>query len=318
MNDDLLAALPLPVRNKARAAGAADWLAGLPSLVDGLQRDWAIALGRVYPDATEAFVAEATMDDGTAAVLKVMVPQAVDATRHEATVLRLAGGHGCARLLREDLGRGALLLERLGRPLSELNLPALERQRILCATASRLWRPAPGSDLPTGAEKGRWLIDFITRTYEELDHPCSERAIADALAAAARRIVAHDDERAVLVHGDVHQWNALQTPDGTAFKLVDPDGLLAEAEYDLGVLLREDPLELLDGDPHERAHRLATETGLDATAIWEWGVVERVSTGLLCTKIELQPVGRDMLRAADAVAQTGATKMQNRWPAGSA
>lgn len=27
-------------------------------------------------------------------------------------------------------------------------------------------------------------------------------------------------------------------------------------------------------------------------AIWEWGVVERVSTGLVCTEIGLQPVGR--------------------------
>ena len=42
------------------------------------------------------------------------------------------------------------------------------------------------------------------------------------------------------MHGDVHQWNALQAAGG-GFKLVDPDGLLAEAEYDLGILMREDP-----------------------------------------------------------------------------
>jgi streptomycin 6-kinase len=37
-------------------------------------------------------------------------------------------------------------------------------------------------------------------------------------------------------------------------------------------------------------------------AIWEWGVVERVSTGLLCTQIGMEPLGRDSLRAAEAVA----------------
>jgi hypothetical protein len=42
-------------------------------------------------------------------------------------------------------------------------------------------------------------------------------------------------------------------------------------------------------------------TGLDPVAIWEWGVVERLSTGLLCTQISLQPLGRDTLRAAAAV-----------------
>lgn len=105
----------------------------------------------------------------------------------------------------------------------------------------------------------------------------------------------------MLVHGDVHEWNTLEAHDG--FKLIDPDGLLAEAEYDLGVIMREDPLDLLEGDLHERARRLAALTGLDAGAIWEWGVVERVSTGLLCTRIGLQPVGRQMLAVADRIAR---------------
>jgi streptomycin 6-kinase len=118
---------------------------------------------------------------------------------------------------------------------------------------------------------------------------------------AARRAAAHDDERAVLVHGDVHQWNTLEA--GGGFTLVDPDGLLAEPEYDLGVIMREDPVELLRGDPCERARRLAARTGLDPTAIWEWGVVERVSTGLICTMIGLQPTGHQMLAAADRIAR---------------
>jgi streptomycin 6-kinase len=128
--------------------------------------------------------------------------------------------------------------------------------------------------------------------------------VAHALACAARRVRAHDDERAVLVHGDVHQWNALQA--GAGFKLVDPDGLLAEREYDLGVVMREDPEQLLRGDAGrrawDRARWLARRCGLDATAIYEWGAVERVSTGLLATRIGLQPVGRQMLAAADSIA----------------
>lgn len=65
--------------------------------------------------------------------------------------------------------------------------------------------------------------------------------------------------------------------------------------------MREDPAELLDGGARERAAWLAERTGLDATAIWEWGVVERVSTGLLCTRIDLQPVARQMLEVAERV-----------------
>lgn len=67
---------------------------------------------------------------------------------------------------------------------------------------------------------------MIPRLWAELDRPCSEAAVDHAIACAQRRLEAHDDERAVLMHGDVHEWNALRS-DG-AFKLVDAEGLLAE------------------------------------------------------------------------------------------
>jgi streptomycin 6-kinase len=292
--------VPEVVRQKAFAVGAGRWLDDLPLLLANIEQEWGIAVGDAYIDSTEAFVANATCEDGTAAVLKLIVPRGGDATENEIAVLRLTGGEGCVRLLRADAMRGALLLERLGRSLYQLALPIRRRHEILCSTAARVWRPAPGCGLPTGAQKSHWLADFITTTWEELDHPCSERAIDDAIASAARRADAHRDDQAVLVHGDVHQWNALEAPDG--FKLVDPDGLLAQPEYDLGIIMREDPLDVLDHDPHERARWLAACTGLDATSIWEWGVVERVSTGLLGTKVGLQPVSRQMLAVADRVA----------------
>lgn len=291
--------IPGPVRAKALAAGATEWLAALPALVAQLEQDWSITVGRGYEDPTEAFVAEATTDDGLPVVLKLVVPRAGNPASHEITALRLAGGEGCVRLYTHDAARGAMLLERLGRSLHEFPLPIGRRHEILCSLAQRMWRPAPNSGLPTGADKGRWLTKFIPARWEQLDRPCAARTVDHALACAERRIAAHDDERAMLVHGDVHEWNTLAASDG--FKLVDPDGLLAEPECDLGILMREDPLELMSGDPYERARWLAARTGLDPTAIWEWGVIERVSTGLLLTQIGVQPVGHQMLAAADRV-----------------
>ena len=292
--------VPPVVVNKARLAGAEAWLAELPELVESLSHQWDMTVGDAYEDATEAFVAAATLADGTPAVLKLVVPREGDAAANEITALQLADGEGCARLLRADASVDALLLERLGEPMSRLGWPLEARQEALCDAASRMWRPAAGVSLPTGADKGRYLIDFIVSTWEDLDHPCSEQAVAMAVDCAESRIAAHDDERSVLVHGDVHQWNALRSGDG--FKLIDPDGLLAEPEYDLAILMREDPEELLGADDRVRAQWLATRTGLDVTAIWEWGVVERVSTGLLATAVELQPHGRLMLQVADQVA----------------
>lgn len=293
--------VPQPLRKAALATGSSAWLDDLPSLVASLEADWSITVDRTLTGGHEAFVAEATGADGTPCVLKVLVPRADEVGQHEITALRLANGDGCVRLLRDDAARGAMLLERLGRPLFELGLQVPQRLEILCVTAMRVWRPARDSGLPTGAAKGRWLIEFIASLWEELDRPCSERAVVYAVACAERRIAAHDDERSVLVHGDIHQFNALEAGDG--FKLIDPDGLFAEAEYDMGVLMRGDPAELMHGDPYDRARWLAARTGLDATAIWEWGVVERVSTGLWCTKLDMQSLARETLAVAERVAE---------------
>jgi streptomycin 6-kinase len=288
--------VPDVVREKALAVGAADWLDELPELVRGLEADWGLTVGDAFPFSTEAVVATVVCADGSEAVLKLIVPRDGEAAAREATALRLADGEGCARLLREDVDLGALLLEKLGRSLFELRLPLQARHELLVAAAERVWRPAAGSGLPTGEEKARSLASFIAAMWEELDRPCSRAAVDHALECAERRSAAHRDDRAVLVHGDVHQWNALEAGDG--FKLVDPDGLLAEPEYDLGIVMREDPLE---GDLRERAAWLAQRTALDEAAIWEWGVVERVSTGLLGTRVGMQPVARQMLEAADRV-----------------
>jgi streptomycin 6-kinase len=284
------------VRAKALTVGAQAWLDDLPRLIATLEREWSVTVSRPYSDSSEAFVAEAICADGTPAVLKLIVPRG-DAAANEIAALRLADGEGCVRLLRYEIERGALLLERLGRSLYELKLPVRARHEILVRSAQRMWRPAPDSGLPNGAEKARWLSEFVARTWEELGRPCNEQAVDHALACASRRSDAHRDARAVLVHGDVHQWNALEGAD--EFKLVDPDGLLAEPEYDLGIIMREDPLE---GDLRERCRWLASRTGLDPTAIWEWGVAERVSTGLLCVRVGLEPVGHEMLAAAERVA----------------
>ena len=290
------------VRNKAASIGATPWLDALPEVIAELEREWEVEVGDSFADGTEAFVAEATCADGTPAVLKVMIPRPNGTETDEITVLRLTDGEGCVALLQADVRRGAMLLERLGPSMADLTLPYEERIELLRATAQRVWRPLPAEvALPTGADKATWLARFIDRTNRELGEPCSPAVVAHATRCAQRRQSAYEVERAVLVHGDVHQWNALRAPDGS-FKLVDPDGLRCEPEYDLGILMREDPEELMAGDPYDRARLLAQRTGLDVEAIWEWGVVERVSTALVCLQIDLQPVGDQMLAAAEAIA----------------
>ena len=56
------------------------------------------------------------------------------------------------------------------------------------------------------------------------------------------------------------------------------------------------------GDPWSQGALAGGALRVGPTAIWEWGVVERVTSGLRCTRIDLQPLGRQMLMVADGIA----------------
>jgi streptomycin 6-kinase len=130
--------------------------------------------------------------------------------------------------------------------------------------------------------------------------------VEQALSLAATRGAAFDPDGAVLVHGDAHAANTLRAPGGAGFKLVDPDGLFAERAYDLAVPMREWSRELLAGDPvrlgRARCAELARLGGVDPRPVWEWGFVERVSTGLLALQVGREQLGREMLAVAEAFA----------------
>jgi len=297
--------IPDVIRRKAALVGAPTWIDSLPNLVDSLADSWGFRVESTFDDSTEALVLAVQMSDDTPATVKIGIPRPDgDQPARESAAIRAADGHGCVRLLAESPDHHAMLLERLGAPLSDLGMTTDRRQQILADAAKEFWRPALSRGFMTGAQKGRWLIESIRSEWQRSGEPCAAATVAHAVDCAERRIAAHDPATAVLVHGDVHQWNTLErarTDGSTEFVLIDPDGLVAEPAYDLGVIMREDPSELLEGEPRERSHRLAEQTGVPEQAIWEWGVVERVATGLVCLAVGIEE-GSLMLTAADRIA----------------
>lgn len=294
--------VPDEVRSRALADGHAAWLDGLPSVLDSLAEDWSLTIGATMRGGHAALVVEATLPDGTSAVLKVGVPGSRRQLGFEATVLDLAAGKSCARLIRCDLSRDALLLERLGPAMYDVIPDHRSQHDMLCEVVAQLWRPLDDDvDLPTGADLAHRMQHLIPQLWEELERPCSAATIDDAVECAVRRERAHHRRTSVLVHGDVHEANALQTQDGN-FKLIDPDGLRAEPACDLGTIVRCTPD--TGDDLPVRTERLAARTGVDATAIWEWGTVHRVIGGLNSVRIGFQPFGNLLLAEADRLTQT--------------
>ena len=164
----------------------------------------------------------------------------------------------------------------------------------------------------TAAQKARYLGDFIANVWDELDRPCSERAVERAIVFAQTRDRAFDPATSVLVHGDAHAANTLQivgprSGNDSGFKFVDPDGMRAERACDLAVPMREWSEVLLSGDALQaglaRCALISRLTGVDPEAIWQWGFLERMSTGLYLLQLGWEQLGRDMLTVADTWAQ---------------
>ncbi|MEU6762659.1 aminoglycoside phosphotransferase family protein [Streptomyces sp. NPDC046853] len=304
------------VRQKALSLGAVGerWLAGLPGLVGDLERRWSIVVGRPLPGGSSSYVARARTGDGRDAVLKLSLP-APDFAGQVRT-LRLAEGRGYARLLAHDLPRHAMLQEALGPSLDRLGLTPRQQIETLCAMLRSAWRVprAPGMAVDPAREKARALGEMVGQLWESLGRPCSERVVSRALAYAERRAAAFDPGRCVVVHGDPHPGNALRVTApragaGAGFVFVDPDGFLADPAYDAGVVLRDWCTELRGLDAaagrrliHSYCALLADLTGLDPRAIWEWGFLERVSTGLYVLDFGAEKLGRPFLDTAESLA----------------
>ena len=138
--------------------------------------------------------------------------------------------------------------------------------------------------------------------------PAPIRAGWSILQPAEQRLQARQPDRQVVCHGDPHEGNLLRVlsprPGAPADAVwVDPDGFRCEPDYDLGVAVRnankfvlasDDPVVMLRG----WCARLADQTGTDAEAIWQWGFLERVSTGLYLLDRGLVDRGRRYLQAA--------------------
>jgi streptomycin 6-kinase len=306
--------VPWLLRNKIAQLGPAGerWLAGLADLITALEQQWSIRVVEPLSDGSAAYVARVRTGDGGAAVLKLAIPGTGFAG--QARTLEMARGRGYAALLACDVGREAMLLEALGPSMSRLALPPEEAIALLGRLLPEAWQvPRPAGVVvppegPPGQEKAGQLAQMVAELWEALGRPCSERVVRRALDFARRRSAAFDPERCVVVHGDPHPGNALRVPEARAgaesgFVLIDPDGFLAEPACDLGVVLRDWCRQLLAGDPVPLARRycrlLADGTGVDASAIWEWGFLERVSTGLYIWSLGAEDLARPFLATAE-------------------
>lgn len=292
-----------------QGAAGREWLRLLPDLLERLEQEWSITVVESLPGANTAFVGRALTPEGQAAVLKVAFPP-LEFTKQIRTLER-ARGRGYARALKFDYQRGALLQEALGSSIRDSNLQPGEALEELCTLLKRVWElpPEPSDGLPVS--RARQSSVRISERWADLKKPCSTEVLKRALGYAANRARLFDPNDCVLVHGDAHGGNALQIldateRDGSRYTLIDPEPFLETRAFDLDVALSDCFTACASSDKPLRtlgSHcaLLSDRTGVDASAIWEWGYIKAVSTGLFGLTAGWQEFATPYLSTAERV-----------------
>ncbi len=253
----------------AGAKGGARWLAELPATIAALEDRWGITAGARLAGGTASYVAGAVTATGEPAVVKISVP-GVDFDR-EVRTLRAAAGRGYVRLLAADLDRSAALLEPLGGSLTDSGLPPERQLAVLADLLPLAWAVPRDGLAPT--DKAAELAAFVGSVDRSA-------VVEEALRCAERRSAAYDPDRCVVVHGDAAAANVLRRP-GEGWVFVDPDGFVGDPAYDRGVAVRDWCAELRAATaPRALLRSYCRVLGGDPDATWDWGFLERVSTGL--------------------------------------
>lgn len=259
----------------------ADWLRRLPELVEEYATRWSLEIGTPFP-ASYSFVAPATREDGTRAVLKVNLVERENVL--EAEALRAYGGEGAVLLHEADPAAGVLLLERCepGTRLVEI-ADDEEATAIAAAVLRRLWRPAgPGHPFELLADRAREWSASILSDFDRLGAPF-ERSLAERASALFGEL-ADSSEEAFLLHQDFHHYNVLAAQ-REPWLAIDPKPMVGERAFDIGSFLRNPGPEILSlPDPRaftaRRIDRFAADLGLDRDRIIGWALAQTVELGL--------------------------------------
>ncbi len=252
-------------------AGGEKWLAELPDLLLQAARTWDLELGQPFL-LSYNYVCAAARKDGTAAVLKIGVPNRE--LTSEINTLRVYNGQGACRILEADAEKGMLLLERL-RPGTMLVTLKDDDQatEIAAEVMKKIHRPVPQQEGFLSLQgwfdelkKLRPLFNGGTGPFPEKTFATVEGLIRDLFA---------EHRPQVLLHGDFHHFNILSSERG--WLVIDPKGVAGPAEYEAGPLLT-NPYNVMPEEPQaiRRTQRriaiLSGKLGFDRQRLRAWAI----------------------------------------------
>jgi streptomycin 6-kinase len=240
-------------------------LAALPDAISHLQERWRLSLGLPFDHeyVSCAWVAPATLPDGTRAVLKLGMPHMEG--EQEIEGLRFWDGDGCVRLLASDSAMNAMLLERCdpGTPL--LSVPEEEQDELIAAMLKRLWRtPPPGNFRQLSTLLAYWRHE----TLAAADRWADAALVTAGLEVLERLAGSAPGEDEVLLVTDLHGGNVLRAQ-REPWLMIDPKPFVGDRAYDVTQHLFNCEGRLL-ADPMALVSRMAHLSNVDPERVRLW------------------------------------------------
>jgi streptomycin 6-kinase len=244
--------------------------ASLARVAQEVAADWRLELEAPFP-AQYSYVAAV----GESAVLKVQ-SEGDDESLHEAEALALWNGRGAVRILRHDLERRAMLLERAlpGNDISDLSDETATS--IAVGVGISLWQPA--------GEPFRWIGDHVPRWLEEAALVPSPAR--DLVPLARELFESLDVGRSTLVHGDLHHHNILDAGNDR-YVAIDPKPMLGDPEFDVPPMLWNPITYEMTAAVTERRLAAFTAIGLDPWLMRAWSVIRGAYLRVDTTEVEI-------------------------------
>lgn len=203
-----------------------DFLQGLDEKIQTISEQWDLTIEGHVENLSYNYVAKAIDENSKFVILKIGV--ANFDFKNEAKTVRAYDGKGCAKLIKEDLEAGAMLIERLqpGKMLYELS----EEEAVV--QFANVWQSIRRPVLthwpfPT-------IIDWSTGLDRYLDNFKSYEVQIPVEMVKRARAIFQDmktSENIGLLHGDLHHENILYS-DEKGWTAIDPKGVVGDPYFD--------------------------------------------------------------------------------------
>jgi streptomycin 6-kinase len=259
--------LKIPARvaaNCRKTPEGAAWLDRLPETLGSIERRWSLAAGAPFDneEVSCAWVAPATLSDGTSAVLKLGMPHMEG--EHEIHGLRFWDGDPTVRLFEADEDLDAMLLERCQPGTALRSMPEPEQDLVISGMLRRLWR-APSTPHPFRP------LSMLMKHWSEQTIAHHEQWPDMGLVREGLRLFEELPPNAptnVVLATDLHPGNVLRS-ERKRWLVIDPKPFVGDPAYDSTQHLINCEARLR-ADPVGMIRRMADLLGLDCERVRLW------------------------------------------------